>query len=141
MVEGLFVDGVDRHLCRSEQAGIIEGPDLYDHGGKSLWPRREVRSAFGAEFAGHRPFKVAPPELLGRVLGVLEACNRHGDEEVWRTTGDVLALATMTLRLHHRLALGEVAHLAAIAPARKFHGALPNSWPRARPPRGRARIV
>jgi hypothetical protein len=49
MMERLLVDRVDRHLRRAEQGGIIERPDLQDHGGQARTPRREVRATIGAE--------------------------------------------------------------------------------------------
>src|SRR5439155_17909162 len=70
-------------------------------------------------------FQVAAGELLGRLSGVFEAADRHQQEHVGRTARDVLALAAVALRLHHRLALGLVAHLAAIASAFEFHDASP----------------
>ena len=70
-------------------------------------------------------FEIAARELLRRSLGVAEAVDRHQHEHVGRAAGDILAFAAVALRLHHRLALGDIAHLAAIASAFQFHGILP----------------
>src|SRR5580692_3154878 len=74
-----------------------------------------------------RAFKVAACKLLGRPRGVTEAVGRHEHEHVWRAAADILAFAAVALRLEHRLALGHIAHLAAIAPAFQLHGVLPVS--------------
>mgnify|MGYP006141715067 CR=1 FL=1 len=51
--------------------------------------------------------------------------DRHQHEHIGRAAGDVLAFPAVALRLHHRFALGDIAHLAAIASAFEFHDALP----------------
>src|SRR5882724_807021 len=125
LVESLFVDGVDRHLRAAEQAGIVERADLQDHGRHNRRPRHQMRAAFGAKVPRHGAFKIAAPKLFGRPRGIAEAVGRHQDKHVGRAAGDILALAAMALRLHHRLALGHIAHLAAIASAFQFHDVLP----------------
>src|SRR5260370_30457767 len=82
-------------------------------------------AAFGAEFPRHGALEIAARELLGGFLGVFEAGDRHQHEQVGRAARDVLAFAAMALRLHHRLALGLIARLAARASAFEFHDALP----------------
>src|SRR3954463_12236157 len=82
-------------------------------------------AAFGAEFARDGAFEVLARELLGLPGDVAEAGRRHRDEGVGRTARDVLALAAMTLGLHHRIALGDIAHFAAIASAFQTHDDLP----------------
>ncbi len=84
-----------------------------------------MRAAFGAKVPGHGAFKIAAGKLFGRPRGIAEATGRHQDKHVGRAAGDILALAAMALRLHHRLALGHIAHLAAIASAFQFHDVLP----------------
>src|SRR2546429_4644384 len=83
-----------------------------------------MRAAFGAEFPRHGAFEIAARELPGRSLGKAEAVARHQDEHVGRASADVLTLAAVALRLHHWLALGQIAHLAAIASAFQFHWTL-----------------
>src|SRR5258708_7118585 len=116
-MEGLLVAGVDRHLWGAEQLRIVKRADLDDDRGKALRAGRHVGPALGTELPRHRVLEVAALELLRLVLGVAEAADRHGDEHVRRTTGDVLALAAMALRLHHGIAVGDVAHFAAITSA------------------------
>src|SRR6266478_4791989 len=126
LVESLFVDGVDRHLRAAEQAGIVERADLQDHGRHNRRPRHQMRAAFGAKVPGHGAFKIAARKLFGRPRGIAEAIGRHQDKHVGRAAGDILALAAMALRLHHRLAFGHIAHLTAIASAFQFHDVLPS---------------
>src|SRR6202142_4509523 len=125
LVKGLLVDGVDRHLRAAEKGGIVERADFQDQSRQALRARDEMGAAFGAEFPRHGAFKVAALELLRHSLGVAEAGERHQDKHVGRAAADILAFATMALRLHHRVALGLVAHLAAIASAFQFHGISP----------------
>src|ERR1700688_3142449 len=82
-------------------------------------------AAFGAEFPRHRVLEIAAGKLLRRSLGVAEAVARHQQKHVGGAAGDILAFAAVALRLHHRLALGYIAHLSAIATAFEFHGVLP----------------
>ena len=117
--------------CRSpfsgrRTGGIVERSDLDDRrpappGGRV----DQVGAAFGAEFPRNRLFEVAARKLFGRALGIFEAVQRHQHEQVRRAAGHVLAFAAMALRLHHGLALGDIAHLAAIASAFEFHDVLP----------------
>src|SRR5579872_3390279 len=73
LMEGLLVTGVDRQRRRAIQLWIIERPDLDDDGRKTLWTRRHVGAAVGAELPRHRARQIAALELLGLVLGVVEA--------------------------------------------------------------------
>ncbi|MGX1050018.1 hypothetical protein AB7M74_000953 [Bradyrhizobium japonicum] len=56
----------------------------------------------------HGAFEVLARELLGLPGDVAEAGRRHRDEGIGRAARDVLALAAMTLGLHHRIAFGHV---------------------------------
>ena len=125
LMESLLVDGVDRHLRTAEESGIVERADLYDRRGQARPPRQQVRAAVGTEFPRYGAFEIAAGKLLGRSLGVAEAVDWHQHEHVGRAAGDVLAFAAVALRLHHRLALGHIAHLAAVASAFQFHDILP----------------
>src|SRR6185437_10715883 len=120
LVEGLLVDREDRHL-RRELLRIVERADLHHDDWTARWLGGEVGAAVGAELARHRPLEVAAREGLGRALGVLVAGGRHDDERVGRAAGDVLAFAAVALRLQHRLALGDVADVAAIASTFQLH--------------------
>src|SRR5262249_47842364 len=102
-------------------------------------PRRQMRTAFGAELPRHGALEVAAGELLGRPLAVAETVSRHQHEHVGRAAGDILAFTAMALRLESGLALGHVAHRAAIASAFEFHGLLPQ--PSASPRRNSTRWV
>jgi hypothetical protein len=59
LMEGLLVDGVDRHLRATEQTGIVERADFQDDGGRNAWPGDYMGAAFGAEFTRDRLFKIA----------------------------------------------------------------------------------
>src|ERR1700682_1930229 len=84
-----------------------------------------MRAAFGAEFPRHCAFKIAASKLLGHSIGIGKAVGRHQKKHVGRAARDILAFAAMALRLHHRLAISDIAHLAAITSAFQFHDALP----------------
>jgi len=86
-----------------------------------------MRPAFGTELARYSAFKIAARKLLGRSFGIAEAAGRHQKKHVWRAASDILAFAAVALRFHHRLSLGQVAHLTAIATAFQLHGILPMS--------------
>src|SRR5216684_1578752 len=125
LMEGLLVDGEDRHLRGAKQSGIVERADFQNRRGQTRTTCGQMGAAFGAEFPRHRVLEIAAGKLLRRSLGVAEAVARHQQKHVWRAAGDILAFAAVALRLHHRLALGHIAHLSAIAPAFQFHGVLP----------------
>src|SRR3984957_13592412 len=127
-MESLLVDGVDRHLRSAKKAWIVERADFQDDGGEARAARDQMRTAFGAKFPRHRAIKIAARKLLGRRRSVTKAIGRHEHEHVWRAAADILAFAAVALRLEHRLALGHIAHLAAIAPAFQLHGVLPVSF-------------
>src|SRR4029453_5581634 len=93
-----------------------------DDDDRSVRARHDMGAAFGAEFPGDRLFQILARNLLGRAPAVFEAVGRHRPEHIGRTAGDVLAFAAMALRHHPRLAFGLIAHRAAIAPTRPFHG-------------------
>src|SRR5258707_9454284 len=82
-------------------------------------------AALGAEFPRHRAFKITARKLLGGSPAIAEAADRHQKKHGGSAAADILAFAAMALRLHHRLALGHIAHLAAITSAFQFHDALP----------------
>src|SRR4029077_16506473 len=126
-MESLLVDGVDRHLRPAKKAWIVERADFQDDGGETRATREQMRAAFGAKFPCHRAFKIAAAKLLGRPGGVMEAIGRHEHEHVWRAAADKLAFTAVALRFECGLALGHIAHLAAIAPAFQLHGVLPVS--------------
>src|SRR5580692_4305672 len=127
VMESLLVDGVDRHLRPAKKAWIVERADFQDHGVETRAAREQMRAAFGAKFPRHGAFEIAARKLPGRPRGVTEAIGRHEHEHVRRAATDILAFAAVALRLEHRLALGHIAHLAAIAPAFQLHGILPVS--------------
>src|SRR6187402_3341327 len=80
-----------------------------------------MRAAFCAEFPRHGAFEIAAGKLLWRALGVTEAVERHEKKHVRRTAADILAFAAVALRLHHRLPVGRVAQVSAIASAFELH--------------------
>src|SRR3954463_6288763 len=123
-VEVLLVAGVDRHL-RMELRRLVQRADLQDRRRQAGDPWHQMGPALSAEFARDGAFEVLARELLGLPGDVAEASRRHRDEGVGRAARDVLALAAMTLRLHHRVALGDIAHFAAIASAFQTHDDLP----------------
>src|SRR5579859_5528974 len=135
-VKLLLVAGEDRDLRGAVLGGIVERADLEHHGRQSGSMRDQMRAAFGAEVAGHCIVEVAAGELFRLASGVGETADRHQHEHVGSAARDILALAAMALRLQHRLALGEVAYVAAVASAFQFHRLVLNaSWwwmPRAR---------
>src|SRR5262249_42250551 len=120
-----------RELGRAEGLGIVERADLH-HDDRPWRARDEVRAAFGAKLACDRTLEVLARELLGRSLGVAEGLRPHQHEHVGRPACDVLAFPAMALRLHHRFAVDDVAHGAAIASTFGLHGFPPD------PPRGSA---
>src|SRR5579862_8207194 len=126
-MERLLVDGVDRHLRAAKKARIVQRTDFQDHGGQTGPAREEVRAAFAAKFPRHGALEIAAGKLLGRPRRVTEAVGRHEHEHVRRAAADILAFAAVALRFEHRLALGHIAYLAAIAPAFQLHGLLPMS--------------
>src|ERR1700731_4882910 len=127
-MESLLVDGVDRHLRAAKKAWIVKRADFQDHGGEPRAARDQMRAAFGAKFPRHSAFEIAARKLPGRPRGVMEAIGRHEHEHVRRAAADILAFAAVALRLEHRLALGHITHLAAVAPAFQLHGVLPVSF-------------
>src|SRR5262249_21614603 len=84
-----------------------------------------VGAAFRTKLARHRLFEIAAGKLLRHTLGVFETVERHRHEHVGRAARDILAFAAVALSLHHRLALGFIAHRPAIASAYEFHVVLP----------------
>ena len=78
-------------------------------------------AAFGAELASNRLFEIAAAELFGRSLGVGEPCYRHRNENVRRSTRDVLAFPAMALGLHRGFAFSDIAQRTAIATALELH--------------------
>ena len=62
-MEGLFVDGIDRHLRRAEQRRIIKRADLQNNEGQTRPPRHEMSPAFAAKFARHRVFEIGTREF------------------------------------------------------------------------------
>jgi hypothetical protein len=86
-----------------------------------------MRAALGAELARHWLLKILARELLWGALGVFEAVRLYGKKYIWRATGDVLALSAVTLRLHHWVTLGRIAHRSAIASTFQLHWC-PPKW-------------
>src|SRR5579872_1732466 len=89
-----------------------------------------MRTAAGAEFTCDGALEVAAAEFFWRTLAVAEALDGHQHEEIGAAAGDVLAFPAVALPLEHRVALGNVTHLSAIASAFQLHGLLlsPNGW-------------
>jgi hypothetical protein len=65
-------------------------------------------AAFGAELASDRLFKIAATELFGRSLSIGESCYRHRNENVGRSTRDVLAFPAMTLGFQDGFAISDI---------------------------------
>jgi hypothetical protein len=70
-------------------------------------------------------FQIGTGEILGLALGVRKAVDGHSDKDIRFAAGNVLALATMTLRFHHRIALGFVMYVTAITSACQFYNLSP----------------
>src|SRR5262249_6706421 len=121
-MEGLFVDGIDRHLRRAKQTRIIKRADLQDDQWQPRSPGYEVGPAFTAKFARHRAFEIGTREFARFAARVTKALRRHEHEHVRRAAADILAFAAMALRLEARFALCHVANFTAIASAFEFHG-------------------
>ena len=81
-------------------------------------------AAIRAELAGDRILQIRTGEILRLTSGVGKAVYGHGDKDIRRATCDVLALATMTLCLHYRIAVCFVVYVAAIASTCQFHVSL-----------------
>jgi len=101
-MEGLFVDGIDRHLRRAKQTRIVKRPDLYDNQRQTRSSRRQMRSAFTAKFARHGAFEIGTREFARFASGVAKALRIHEHKHVRRAAADVLAFAAMALRLKER---------------------------------------
>jgi hypothetical protein len=120
-MEALFVHGIDREIWTAEQAWIVECAYLDDDGRESWRTRYDMGAAFGAELASYRPLEIAADELFGRSLSIGESCYRHRNENVGRTTRDVLAFPAMALGFHHGFAFSDIAQRAAIATTFELH--------------------
>ncbi len=121
-MEGLFVDGIDRHLRHAEQTRIVECADLQDDQRQTRSPRCQMGAVVAAELPRHRTIEIGTREFARFAGGVAKALRRHQHEHVGSAAADALAFAAMTLRLEPRFALRDVANFAAIAPAFEFHG-------------------
>ena len=121
LMEALLVHGIDREIWTAEQAWIIECANLDDEGRESRRTGYDMGAAVGAEFASDRPFEIAAAKLFGRSLSVGESCYRHRNENVGRSTRDVLAFPAMALRFHHGFAFSGITQRTAIATAFEFH--------------------
>src|SRR5262245_31296480 len=115
-MEGLLVDGIDRHLGRAEQARIIKRADLQDYKRKVWWSRCQMGPAFATKLTRHRIFEIGAREFARLAARVTKALRRHEHEHVRPATCDVLAFAAMTLCLEPRLAFSHVENFAGIAP-------------------------
>jgi hypothetical protein len=100
-----------------------------------VWSSRRGDLVGGEEDAAAHPSRLmgcmatrSPPRLpldcgliaVAPKCSLLSRGQEH--EHVWRAAADVLAFAAMALRLELRLALGDIAHLSAIASALEPHG-------------------
>src|SRR6185436_4217655 len=104
VMEALLVDGEDHHLWCAEQARIVEGADLQQHGTRHRRrSRQDVRAAVGTELARHRFGEVGPAERLGRALDVREATFAHPHDDVRVSARDVLAFSTVALPFEDRI--------------------------------------
>jgi hypothetical protein len=121
LVEALLVHGIDRQIWTAEQAWIVEGANLDDDGRESGWTRYDMSAAFGSELASDRPFEIAASELFWCSLCIGKSCYRHRNENVGRSTRDVLAFPAMALGFHRGFAFGDIAQLTAIATAFELH--------------------
>ena len=125
-MERLPVAGEQRQLRRPELCWVVHRADL-DH---DRWIASEtgnkMRAAGGTELARHRAFDVGAGKSPWLARNVCEAVGRHHHQEIRTTASDVLAFAAVALRAHSRLALGAVAHLAAITSSLDLHRALPS---------------
>src|SRR6516165_6932430 len=62
-MEGLFVDGIDRHLRRAKQTRIVKRADLQDNQWQTRSSRCEMGPAFAAKFARHGAFEIGTREF------------------------------------------------------------------------------
>ena len=114
--------------CRSPSAaspnsdGSSSVPTLRITAGSPGRCVRQMRAALGAELARHRVFEIAARELLRRAGRVAKALGRHQHEHVGRRRPLICWQARQWhCAFEHRLALGDIADLAAIASAFQFH--------------------
>ena len=106
-MKALFVDREDRHLGTFENARVVQGADLENHGARhARRSGQDMRSAICAEFAGHGVVEIAAGEALGLSLGVAEAGLGESHHVVGAAAGPVLAFTTVALALEERVALG-----------------------------------
>lgn len=120
-MEVLSIYGVNRHVRHTVQGWVVQRSNLDDHGIKKLWSCHQMRAAVGAKLAGHGVFDIGALELLWRTLRILECADGHRNENVWRSSGEILTFAAVTLRLHQGLTLGHVSHRATITTAFESH--------------------
>src|SRR6516162_8414934 len=120
-MEGLFVDGIDRHLRRAKQTRVIKRADFQDNQRQPWSSRCQMGPAFATKFARHGAFEIGTREFTRFAARVTKAQRLHEHEHVRRAAADILAFAAMALRLQARLALCHVANFTAIASAFEFH--------------------
>lgn len=120
-MEGLFVDGIDRHLRCAKETRIVKRADFQDDQRQIRSSRCEMGPAFGAKLTRHWVFEIGTRELARLAACVTKALRRHQHEHVRRAAADILAFAAMALCLEPRFAFRHVANFAAIAPAFEFH--------------------
>ena len=111
------VDHKNGHVGLFDHGWIIKRPDFDDHGRETGGACGQVGAAIGAELAGDRVIEIRTGEIFRFALGVGKAVGGHADKDIRLAAGDVLALATMALRFHHRIALGPIVYVAAITSA------------------------
>ena len=121
----MLVHGIDREIWTAEQAWIVECANLDDDGRESRRTGYDMGAAVGAEFASDRPFEIAAGELFRRSLSIGECRDWHRNENVGRSTRDVLAFPAMALSFHHGFAFSDITQRTAIATAFELHKILP----------------
>lgn len=120
-VEGLSIDGVNRHLRSAEQARIVERSDFEDDRIEARPSRGNVGAARLTEFARHRLFQIAAGEGFWRAADVAEPFGRQQHEHVRCAATDILTFPAVALRFQARFALRDVSDLSAIAAAFERH--------------------
>jgi len=62
-MEGLFVDGIDRHLRRAKQTRVIKRADFQDNQRQPWSSRCQMGPAFATKFARHGAFEIGTREF------------------------------------------------------------------------------
>src|SRR5262245_60540594 len=123
----------DRLLRAAIDRRVVQRSDLQNHRSQAGPPRHHVCTACRAEFPRYGVSLVGPRVALRRAFRVGESFCWHEHEQIRCPAREILARAAVALRSQDWLALRNVPHRPAIAPAFEPHGTSPVSptdmWP------------